>query len=183
MTGEELKRGLKFIRNDAIISINGDPNIKIEELESYETPAGYIVNLNIPFLSFEKAVNKRILSTALALYGKEAQTRMAIEEMAELTDAIMKKTRGRRSDEDVISEIADVTIMMQLLALMYGESAVEKEINRKLERLKARMNIGSLLDDEIVLSPQNGSAQDNSPMKFQAEIGPDMAALKKFFSP
>lgn len=50
MTGEELKRGLKFIRNDAIISINGDPNIKIVDMESYETLAGYTVNLNIPFL-------------------------------------------------------------------------------------------------------------------------------------
>lgn len=50
MTGEELKRGLKFIRNDAIISINGDPNIKIVDMESYETLAGHTVNLNIPFL-------------------------------------------------------------------------------------------------------------------------------------
>lgn len=50
MTGEELKQGLKFIRNDAIISINGDPNIKIVDMESYETLAGHTVNLNIPFL-------------------------------------------------------------------------------------------------------------------------------------
>lgn len=83
---------------------------------------------------------KSILNEAIAKYGEESQTRMAIEEMAELTDAIMKRYRGRNSKYDVITEIADVCITVMQLAFMYDVDLVYAEIIRKLERLAERMN-------------------------------------------
>ena len=96
----------------------------------------------------EKEEIKSLLQAAVERYGISHQIRMAIEEMAELIDALMKRTRARRTDADVITEIADVTIMMKQLMLIFGESAVRDEIDRKLNRLKERMD-GR--DEEAVL--------------------------------
>lgn len=96
----------------------------------------------------EKEEIKSLLQAAVDHYGISHQIRMAIEEMAELIDALMKRTRARRTDADVITEIADVTIMMNQLMLIFGESAVRDEIDRKLNRLKERMD-GR--DEEAVL--------------------------------
>ena len=44
-----------------------------------------------------------------------------------------------RKDVDIITEIADVMIMMKQMAIIFGEKAVNDEISRKLERLEERM--------------------------------------------
>lgn len=73
-------------------------------------------------------------------YGAEHQKKKAIEEMGELITAISREQDGRATPEQVITEIADVTIMMHQLAEIYGCDAVAKEINRKYRRLSRRMN-------------------------------------------
>ena len=82
---------------------------------------------------------KETLQKAILQYGYTAQTTMAVEEMAELLNALAKERRGRATQKDIVTEIADVTIMMWQLALMYGEQSVEMEIERKIERLKERL--------------------------------------------
>lgn len=76
---------------------------------------------------------------AIDLWGIDAQVFMAIEEMAELTNALCKMKRGRTKPEDIITEIADVQIMMEQLRLFFGKEEVDTERNRKLVRLHDRM--------------------------------------------
>ena len=87
----------------------------------------------------------RILQSAGDTYGAAAQTDMAIEEMSELIKALLKYRRAgangtlEESDLDaVLEEMADVSIMLNQLTLIYGDPT-EWEI-RKLERLEARLN-------------------------------------------
>lgn len=77
---------------------------------------------------------------AIENFGKDSQIRMAIEEMAELINALMKEPRGRANKEDIITEIADVQIMMEQLSIIYGQKEVAKERERKMKRLEYRLN-------------------------------------------
>ena len=83
---------------------------------------------------------QEIYKQAIAQYGVEPQRKMAIEEMAELTNALMKFDSGRNTVEDIVEEIADVTIMMQQLAIIYGQKAVDLQIDYKTARLAKRLN-------------------------------------------
>ena len=82
----------------------------------------------------------QICQRAVAKYGKEAQVFMAMEEMAELGNALMKEKRGRVTKEDIITEIADVIIMMFQMAIIYGSGEVYDEIERKAMRLQDRLD-------------------------------------------
>lgn len=73
-------------------------------------------------------------------YGPEHQKKKAIEEMGELITAISREQDGRATPEQVITEIADVQIMVRQLALIYGVDAVAKEVDRKQRRLLRRMD-------------------------------------------
>ena len=73
-------------------------------------------------------------------YGAEHQKKKAIEEMGELITAISREQDGRATTEQVITEIADVQIMMRQLSLIYGIDAVANEIDRKQRRLLRRMD-------------------------------------------
>ena len=73
-------------------------------------------------------------------YGAEHQKKKAIEEMGELITAISREQDGRATTEQVITEIADVQIMMRQLTEIYGRDAVGDEIQRKIRRLSRRMD-------------------------------------------
>ena len=83
---------------------------------------------------------EEIYKAAIAAYGVEPQRKMAIEEMAELINALMKFDRGRNTVDDIIDEIADVTIMMSQLAIIYGKDRVQLQIDYKTQRLDKRLN-------------------------------------------
>lgn len=85
-------------------------------------------------------INKDIYEKALLTYGIEAQTIMLFEEMAELQNALTKLIRGRSTEDDVLTELADVSIMIEQMALFYGRNKFEQEKERKLERLEERLN-------------------------------------------
>lgn len=78
-----------------------------------------------------------LFKQAIAKYGKEAQLKTVIEEMAELTQAICKSFRGKNNLDNLIEEIADVEIMLAQLKIIYeiDESKVETWKGLKLFRL------------------------------------------------
>ena len=82
------------------------------------------------------------IQLAIKTYGKEAQTQMLFEEMAELQNALCKLARGRGTAGDVCEEIADVMIMCLQMAKIYGSKAVEQMAQYKIRRLKNRLEHG-----------------------------------------
>lgn len=75
----------------------------------------------------------------IGTFGGRYQAMKAVEECAELTAALMHFFADRARLEDLITEIADVQIMCEQLALMFGQAEVEREKQRKLERMKERL--------------------------------------------
>lgn len=85
---------------------------------------------------------KHILLEAVAKWGVNAQTDMAIEEMGELIVAVNHYRRGREGAIDnVQEEIADVIIAMNQMKMMYGSDAVDAIIEQKLNRLEKRLQL------------------------------------------
>ena len=58
-----------------------------------------------------------------------------VEEMSELTTELMRLQDGRTAPDKIITEIADVQILSEQLALAFGSEKVEVEKRRKLVRL------------------------------------------------
>lgn len=88
----------------------------------------------------------KILQSAVTTYSPIAQTDMMIEEMSELTKALLKYRRAgangalEESDLDaVLEEMADCYIMLNQMCLIYGDPT-DWEI-RKLERLENRLGL------------------------------------------
>ena len=82
---------------------------------------------------------KVICIWAVEKLGPDSQMEKAIEECAELIDALCKFRRERVGTIDVVTEIADVQIMCEQLAYMFGEQTVADERQRKIERLQKRL--------------------------------------------
>lgn len=88
--------------------------------------------------------DKKILADAVSTYGVEAQTDMMIEEMSELTKALLKFRRAGDNEDmrtlsliSICEEMADVEIMLAQMHLIYGES--DRTIRYKLDRLEQRI--------------------------------------------
>lgn len=91
--------------------------------------------------------DERIMRQAIETYGVQAQCDVAIEEMAELTKAIVKIRRvaddygkTQAALDNLLEEIADVDIMVDQMKIMWGPKQVEEYRRRKLERLNRRLN-------------------------------------------
>ena len=84
-------------------------------------------------------------------YGYEPQSRQLIEEMAELTGAINKDWRKNfgaidwaalERRDDIVEEIADVTIMLEQIKYLLGvgdgelSKIIEQKLERQIERIK-----------------------------------------------
>ena len=90
--------------------------------------------------------DERIMQQAIETYGVQAQCDVAIEEMAELTKAIVKIRRvaddyekTQAALENLLEEIADVDIMIDQMKIMWGPKQVEEYRRKKLERLDRRL--------------------------------------------
>ena len=87
----------------------------------------------------------RILQNAIDTWGPRMQTVKAMEEMAELIQALSRRLLcmwlgtgdGNAELENVREEMADVSIMLNQLELIFGDTT-EEEI-RKLLRLEAKI--------------------------------------------
>lgn len=73
---------------------------------------------------------------AIRLWGVEAQRNMVFEEIGELNTVLARDLRGRATKEDILSELADVTIMCEQMAVILGYDDYEKMLDYKLERLR-----------------------------------------------
>lgn len=87
-----------------------------------------------------------VLKQAIEAYGSYAQVDVAIEEMSELTKALLKLRRAGSAGwadakESVFEEMADVVIMLTQLMMIYGgRKAVQQFIDAKVKRLAGRLS-------------------------------------------
>lgn len=79
-----------------------------------------------------------VLEKAVETWGEVAQTDMMIEEMAELTKALLNNRRGREGN--ISEEMADVYIMLKQLEIIFeNEGKINHFINKKIKRLEERL--------------------------------------------
>jgi hypothetical protein len=91
----------------------------------------------------ELSENKDIYKNAVQRFGDRAQTDKAIEEMSELTKALLKLRYCSKDYEReilldaVAEEMADTEIMLEQLKIIHeNRKAVEAQKRKKLERLE-----------------------------------------------
>jgi len=82
----------------------------------------------------------QLFEQVLTKWGIINQVFMVMEECGELLNVLAKAKRGRASKEEIITELADVSIMVEQMAFFYGEKDFLIEKERKLQRLKERLN-------------------------------------------
>jgi NTP pyrophosphatase (non-canonical NTP hydrolase) len=80
----------------------------------------------------------KIFASAISVFGERAQEDIAIEEMSELTQALLHNRRGRASN--IPEEIADVLIAVEQTIIIHGcRDEVERIRKEKVERLAERI--------------------------------------------
>lgn len=89
----------------------------------------------------------KITEKVIATYGRELQSMVAMEECAELVQAISKCIREPHDEEarkHLVEEMADVLICMQQLKRIYDVSDFELDAwtASKMGRLERRLNHG-----------------------------------------
>lgn len=90
----------------------------------------------------KRSEEKAILRRAIEAYGYDSQIDMAVEEMAELTAALNRFRRGRIDAFAVEEEIADASIMLAQLRLMFDGRRIAACRRRKVERLAKSLEGG-----------------------------------------
>lgn len=105
-----------------------------EWLKAYETHA------------LPTTMRPEVLQQAIDTYGSRAQEEMAIEEMSELTKAIVKRHRAKdkpsydKAMSNISEEMADVIIMLTQLLMFYGNREdVQRAVDEKVKRLAGRL--------------------------------------------
>ena len=87
---------------------------------------------------------ERVLDEAVRVFGAKHQCMIAMEELAELIQAISKVNRERSEKHigNLAEEIADVSIMLEQLQIMFDISDGEIYAIRmsKLDRLSSRID-------------------------------------------
>lgn len=86
-----------------------------------------------------------VYASALVKWGEAAQITVAIEEMSEVIKALTKFFRKPSPIKNVlpsiIEEVADATIMLEQLRLIFGiNDEVCEAMDAKIERLKERVS-------------------------------------------
>lgn len=130
--------GEAFISDDTKIRVNGKLYTVYEICETMK--------------DYDKFDRKTLIRN-INKYGATAQEDVCIEEVSELTQAILKLRRAVKSGEynisdcmsNLIEEIADVEICIEYLKLIHGittpdiRNRIDKMIEYKVERIKTRM--------------------------------------------
>lgn len=76
-----------------------------------------------------------LLSRAVATFGARAQVLKLVEELAELNLALIHWTAGKTTNQEVITELADVSILIKQMGHVFGAQEIEDERQRKLIKL------------------------------------------------
>lgn len=88
------------------------------------------------------------LCAAIAVFGREMQQIVAMEELGELIQEISKQLRGKGDPEHMAEEIADVRIMLDQLVIMNDlfkkvDEYREAKTSRLLESILAKRRNGA----------------------------------------
>ena len=84
---------------------------------------------------------RRVFGRAIDQFGHEAQQKMLVEEMSELTKEVCKMWRGRTNLDHLAEEIADVEICIEQLKLMLQNGGLVQQWRlEKTRRLEETMN-------------------------------------------
>lgn len=96
-----------------------------------------------------KIAEDKLYNKAITKWGLVSQSNMLIEEMAELTQALLHDRRSHKSitEENLIEEIVDVGIMISQFITLFPKDVIENIKQKKLKRLE------KLLEDSEVLYP------------------------------
>ena len=109
---------------------------KIEELEEMLSERKEAAGGNR--ISYEE--RKKTYLNALIWFGTAAQSVVAIEELSECQKEICKFLRGGGDKLHLAEEIADATIMLEQLRIMYGVNEdVCRIMDEKVERLDKKL--------------------------------------------
>ena len=72
----------------------------------------------------------------LEKWGTDGQYDQMVEECAELIAALKHFQRGKIDRQEVLDELADVSLMLGQLTWMFGEEQVNKTVEKKLKKLE-----------------------------------------------
>ena len=81
------------------------------------------------------------IENAISKFGENAQISKLCEECAELVTAVLHRRDHRDTNDHVAEEMADVTLMMVQMRIIFGisEEEIDKWMTYKLERLRERL--------------------------------------------
>jgi hypothetical protein len=83
---------------------------------------------------------KEIYAHALAVYGRDAQMVVAIEELSECQKEICKVMRGDGNMDHLAEEIADATIMLEQMRLFFNlNDLVCQKMDEKIRHLDDKL--------------------------------------------
>lgn len=91
---------------------------------------------------------REVYERAIEAYGIESQKHMVMEECGELITALAREPRGRSSTTDILSEVADVFILCEQMALIYGDAEFCTLVDLKMERLEQRLNASATAETQ-----------------------------------
>ena len=92
--------------------------------------------------------NREFYKRCIDVWGEDAQIKMCIEEMSELTKELCKNWRKVKRNtpeqiDHICEEIADVQNMVDQMQLIFGEAKVDEYREMKIKRTEKK------LDEEI----------------------------------
>ena len=84
---------------------------------------------------------REIYQTAIERYGETAQLTMVIEETAELQKEICKYFRGKKNENKIAEEIADVLITIRQAVIILGIQDKVRDFKLlKIDRLEMKLS-------------------------------------------
>lgn len=89
--------------------------------------------------------NREFYKRCIKVWGEDAQIKMCIEEMSELTKELCKNWRKGKANtpeqiKHIQEEIADVQNMADQMQMIFGEAQVDEFRRMKKERTEKRLN-------------------------------------------
>lgn len=89
----------------------------------------------IPF-----SLRMQTYTNAMLRYGEKNQYIVAIEELSECQKEICKAFRGQLNEEHLAEEVADATIMLEQIRMLFGiNDLVDRKMDEKITRLDRKL--------------------------------------------
>lgn len=117
----------------------------------HETLARHVAeSLNENSIQCGQDIRSPVYRDAIARWGEAAQVHMLHEEIGELLAAVGHFYRGRATRAEVISEVADVRVMLEQLVILIGstEAEVHQQVRAKVRRLADRLRPATTVPKE-----------------------------------